>query len=115
LDEARTRALLAGARALFFPSVYEGFGLPPIEAAALGVPLALSSIAPHQEALGEAGVSARWIGPFDLRGWSEAFAAADAGDLTACSTEERAGLLEKYDFARLGRDMDQIYRRVLEV
>jgi len=32
-------SLLAGARALIFPSLYEGFGLPPLEAMAIGVPV----------------------------------------------------------------------------
>lgn len=39
LDDARTMGLLAGAQALLFPSLAEGFGLPPLEAACLGVPV----------------------------------------------------------------------------
>lgn len=38
VDDARLRALLTGARALVYPSRYEGFGLPPLEAWACGTP-----------------------------------------------------------------------------
>ncbi|MCU1485212.1 MAG: mtfA [Actinomycetia bacterium] len=38
VDDAKLRALLTGARALVYPSLYEGFGLPPLEAWACGTP-----------------------------------------------------------------------------
>lgn len=47
--ERERTALLSGARMLVYPSFYEGFGLPPLEAMALGVPV----IAAHGSALGE--------------------------------------------------------------
>ncbi len=39
VDDRRLDALLRGATALVFPSVYEGFGLPPLEAMAAGTPV----------------------------------------------------------------------------
>lgn len=38
-DDATTLALLQHAEALLYPSLWEGFGLPPLEAMALGVPV----------------------------------------------------------------------------
>jgi glycosyltransferase involved in cell wall biosynthesis len=46
--------LLAGARALAYPSRYEGFGLPPLEAMALGVPVVTSDLPVLEEVTGDA-------------------------------------------------------------
>jgi glycosyltransferase involved in cell wall biosynthesis len=46
--------LLAGAAVFAFPSVYEGFGLPPLEAMAAGVPVVASAAGAVPEVLGDA-------------------------------------------------------------
>lgn len=47
-------ALYAGAAGLAYPSLYEGFGLPPLEAAACGVPVLTSLGTPMADTLGKA-------------------------------------------------------------
>lgn len=49
-------ALMSGARALVYPSVYEGFGLPPLEAMACGTPVICSNTSSLPEVVGDAGI-----------------------------------------------------------
>ena len=49
-------ALYAGARLLVYPSIYEGFGLPPLEAMASGTPVITSNGSSLPEVVGEAGI-----------------------------------------------------------
>jgi len=48
--------LYAGARAFVFPSLYEGFGLPPLEAMACGCPVVSSDTSSMPEVIGEGGI-----------------------------------------------------------
>jgi alpha-1,3-rhamnosyl/mannosyltransferase len=52
----RASALLRGARLLAYPSLYEGFGLPALEAMAEGIPVVASSSASLPEVVGDAGL-----------------------------------------------------------
>jgi alpha-1,3-rhamnosyl/mannosyltransferase len=48
--------IVAGARLKIYPSLYEGFGLPPLEAMACGVPVISSNTSSLPEILGDAGI-----------------------------------------------------------
>ena len=54
LDDADTTALLAGAELLVFPSLFEGFGIPVLEAMTLGTPVACSDLPALLELAGDA-------------------------------------------------------------
>jgi glycosyltransferase involved in cell wall biosynthesis len=52
LSDGAVAALMAGSCGLLFPSFAEGYGLPPVEAAALGVPVLANDLAVIREILG---------------------------------------------------------------
>jgi len=63
------RDLYHGTRVMLYPSIYEGFGMPVIEALACGAPAVASNVASLPEAVGSV---ADLIEPLDLDGWSMA-------------------------------------------
>lgn len=67
--------LIRGARALLFPSIYEGFGLPVIEAMALGTPVVTSSGSSLTEVAGDA---ALLVDPYSTDGIAWAIRAIEA-------------------------------------
>ncbi len=75
--EADKPALYAGARCFLFTSLYEGFGLPVLEALACGVPVVGSNAASIPEVVGNAGML---VDPLDARRM--------AGALIAICTED---------------------------
>ena len=56
--EADKPCLYAGADVFLFPSLYEGFGMPPLEAMACGVPVITSNTSSLPEVVGDAGIQA---------------------------------------------------------
>ena len=56
ISEEEKCELLKGAMCFLFPSLYEGFGLPPLEAMACGTPVIVSDRASLPEVVGEAGI-----------------------------------------------------------
>jgi alpha-1,3-rhamnosyl/mannosyltransferase len=73
VDDEQLPALYAGASLFLYPSIYEGFGLPPIEAMACGTPVMVSDRSCMPEVCGDA---ARYIDPDDIAAFSAAIADA---------------------------------------
>ena len=85
VPDERLVALVAGATAFAFPSVYEGFGLPVVEAMAAGTPVMVSDIPVMREIAGDAALR---LPPHDPGAWARAI-----GDL-ATDPDLRARLAE---------------------
>ncbi|MBV8141322.1 MAG: glycosyltransferase family 4 protein [Verrucomicrobia bacterium] len=68
VEDETLPALYSGAAGFVYPSVYEGFGLPPLEAMACGSPIAVSDIPAHREVCGN---TAMYFDPFSPEDLSE--------------------------------------------
>lgn len=79
---AEVQRLVAGAAALAFPSRYEGFGLPPLEALAAGTPVVASDLPVLREVLG---AHAAFVAPSDPAAWTTALAAVVAAPPSAAA------------------------------
>lgn len=88
--------LLKGARALLFPSLYEGFGLPILEAMMCGTPVMTSNSGAMAEVASQG--TALWIDPLNV---NEMRAAIErlAGDDELCARLSAAGLARAQDFS----------------
>jgi glycosyltransferase involved in cell wall biosynthesis len=103
-------ALYSSARAFLFPSRYEGFGLPPLEAMACGTPVLCANSSSLPEVVGDAGVL---LDPFDAAAWSRALAGV-IGDDARWSALRASGLAQsaKFSWERTARETLEVYRSV---
>jgi glycosyltransferase involved in cell wall biosynthesis len=69
VPDEKLAAIYSGATAFLFPSLAEGFGLPPLEAMQCGVPVISSNTTSMPEVVGDAGIL---LSPTDVNGWCAA-------------------------------------------
>jgi glycosyltransferase involved in cell wall biosynthesis len=108
VDDATRVDLLAAATVYAFPSIYEGFGLPPIEAMAAGVPVVASRAGALPEVCRD---GADLVEPRDPEGLAAALARV-VGD-----PEHRAALVERgrrvaasYDWERASDRLADLFQ-----
>lgn len=106
-------ALYSGARALLAVSLYEGFGLPVLEAMACGTPVITSDLSSLPEVAGDAGLL---VNPLD----TEAISAAMMRLLTDSAFRQRlaaAGIehVKRFSWAKSARQLKSIYDELLGI
>lgn len=104
-------SLLRGARALLFPSLYEGFGLPVLEAMTAGTPVMTSNISSLPEIAADA---ALLVDPYDVDAMARAIRRLDA-DEDQCADLAARGLARAREFSpeRYEARLDRLYRHLL--
>lgn len=103
-------SLIRGARAVTFPSLYEGFGLPVLESMLLGTPVMTSNTASLPEVAGDA---ALLVDPYDTRQMAEAIQALDSNDGLRADLAARGPVqAAKFDGDAYGRRLTELYGRV---
>lgn len=102
---ADRNGLVAMAEALVFPSLYEGFGAPLIEAMTLGTPIVSSNAASIPEVVGGAGV----VRPPTVEAWADALDEVDRRrDELIAAGYRRA---EQFTAAHSGKALAKTYRQ----
>lgn len=105
-------ALYSGAAAFVFPSLYEGFGLPPLEAMACGTPVITSNVSSLPEVVGDAALT---VDPYDVGALAAAIERALTDEPLRAELRAR-GLARAAQFTweRAARDTMNVYRAVLD-
>jgi glycosyltransferase involved in cell wall biosynthesis len=111
VDEGDKPALYRGAVAFIFPSRYEGFGLPLLEALACGTPVVGSDVSSIPEVVGDAGVL---LPPDDAEGMAGALIQLVTDDRFHAELGRRApAQAARFSWARAARKVLAAYRDVV--
>lgn len=110
VDEEELRGYYRHAKLVAYPSLYEGFGLPPLEAMASGTPVVTSSTSSLPEVVGDAAIK---VNPYDVSGLAKAMKSV------LVNKELRRGLITKgheqvsrFNWYRVARNILAVYYEV---
>jgi glycosyltransferase involved in cell wall biosynthesis len=100
-----------GAEAFIYPSVFEGFGLPVLEAMACGTPVIVSDASSLPEVAGDAGMRVK---PDDVGAWTAALArAADDADWRQAARERGIERAARFTWSEAARRTAAVYRSIV--
>ncbi len=110
VDDNRLSSLLSRARVVVYPSYYEGFGLPPLEAMACGAPVIASREGSLEEVLGEA---VYYIDPHDEQSLTTAMQRmVEDTELAAELTKKGIDQVQKWSWSRAAQETLALYQRL---
>lgn len=102
--------IIAGALTLVYPSIYEGFGLPPLEAMTCGVPVIASNVSSLPEVVGHSGLL---VNPHDIEDIAKAMQTMiNAPDIRAKSAQKALDRSAEFSWDSCVDQTMSIYRHV---
>ncbi|EGI77322.1 group 1 glycosyl transferase [Hylemonella gracilis ATCC 19624] len=112
VPRAELAAIIAGAAALVYPSIYEGFGLPPLEAMRCGVPVIASNVSSIPEVVGRNGSGGGiLIDPQDVDGFQQAMSMMlTASDVRADLANNALAYSKQFSWERTVTETMAAYR-----
>ena len=103
--------VIAGALTLIFPSIYEGFGLPPLEAMACGVPVIASNNSSIPEVVGDTGIL---LNSNDTQGFADAIQSLiEDPALRATLSQKALERSKKFTWEQCALSTLEVYKKVL--
>lgn len=95
-----------------FPSLYEGFGIPPLEAMACGAPVICSNAASLPEVVGDAAIT---VDPKDIQGWANAISEVlNDGKLREQLRVKSLARASQFSWERMARETLAVYQEVAD-
>lgn len=112
IDEADKVYLYNGSSLFVFPSLYEGFGLPPLEAMKCAIPVISSNTSSLPEVVSDAGIL---LSPTDKKGWIDSITRVLIDkklyeNLSKKSLEQA----NKFSWERCAKQTLEVYKKVYE-
>jgi glycosyltransferase involved in cell wall biosynthesis len=110
LEREDLAVVIAGALTLVYPSIYEGFGLPPLEAMTCAVPVIASNVSSLPEVVGDSGLL---VNPHDIDDIAKAMETMiTAPDIRAASAQRALTRSVKFSWDSCVDQTMGIYRQV---
>jgi glycosyltransferase involved in cell wall biosynthesis len=105
-------ALYSGATVFVYPSLYEGFGLPPLEAMACGTPVITSNVSSLPEVVGDAGIM---VDPYDVKRLrDEIERVLEDSSLRASLGDRGVARAKHFTWENCARQTLDVYNRVID-
>lgn len=111
VDDADLPAVYTAATALVFASLYEGFGLPPLEAMASGTPVVCANTSSLPEVVGEA---ALMFDPYDVEALGETlYRVVHDGNVQEALITQGLERASHFSWAQTARETLDVYQRLM--
>lgn len=110
LHDEELATLYSGAEALVFPSLYEGFGLPPLEAMACHTPVIVAKTSSLPEVVGDAGI---YFNPYDIEEMgAQIYNVLNDSHLRECLKTRGIEQAQKFSWTKTASETLEVFRKV---